>query len=231
VLATLAAIAFGAAPRSVTKTVPGASTLVVAAEGESEARSAGSYSLRVYAGTDRRFPYDVFVAGTLRRRHGTLESILFPDLDSDGSPEIVVVTRAVGSGGFLAADAFRLRGTTLALVGSVYGLAKDADPVGALIVKVGQRTYRGRMFWGHEVRAFKPCGSQSAYWVQAEGKPLKVLRDRSEKRGKIDQPLYVEAVGAIDTQSKRDGFARDYEGLFHLRSLARVSEVVPKNCG
>jgi len=96
-------------------------------------------------------------------------------------------------------------------------------------------TLRGRFYWGHEVESFQPCGSKKAYWVKGDKKVLQPLRDRAERlrqqRGKPYQPIYVEAVGAIDTKSKREGFAKDYQGLFHLRKVARVSNVVPKECG
>jgi hypothetical protein len=97
--------------------------------------SVGSYSVRTYAGTDSRFPYDGFIAGTIRPRDGAVDRILFSDLDRDGRPEIIVITRSAGTGGYLSADAFRLHDTTLLLVGSASGLAKDADPIRALDAK------------------------------------------------------------------------------------------------
>lgn len=95
-------------------------------------------------------------------------------------------------------------------------------------------TFRGRFHWGHEVRAFQPCGSANAYWVQGQESTLRPLRERSEElraRGKPYPPIYIEAVGALDTRSPREGFARDYDGQFHLRKVERVSDVVPKDCG
>jgi hypothetical protein len=92
-------------------------------------------------------------------------------------------------------------------------------------------SYRGTLTWGHEVRAFKPCGgSAKRYWVVGDENLLRPLRDRSE-RGKPYQPIYVEVVGAIDTQSTRDGFAKDYDGIFRLRDIRQVSDVVPEECG
>jgi len=44
--------------------------------------------------------------------------------------------RAAGTGGYRSADAFRLRGRALVLLGSVSGLAKDADPVRALSARL-----------------------------------------------------------------------------------------------
>jgi len=93
---------------------------------------------------------------------------------------------------------------------------------------------RGRFYWGHEVRSFQPCGSKSAYWVRADEKTLQPLRERAEElraqRGKPYPPLYIEAVGEIDTKSRKEGFAQGYDGLFHLREVARVSTVMPQDC-
>jgi hypothetical protein len=94
---------------------------------------------------------------------------------------------------------------------------------------------RGRFYWGHEVRSFQPCGSKRAYWVRADEKTLQPLRERAEhlraQRDKPYPPLYMEAVGEIDTKSKREGFAQSYDGLFRLREVKRLSDVVPKDCG
>jgi hypothetical protein len=63
---------------------------------------------------------------------------------------------------------------------------------------------------------------------------LQPLRDRTAKlreaRGKAYQPVYIEAAGELDTISKREGFAEDYDGLFRLRKVLRASNVVPTNC-
>jgi len=112
--------------------IPGTSTRVAVSEGELEPRSTGSYTLRAYAGSDARFPFDRFIAGIVRPRDGSPERILFSDLDHDGHPEIIVVIRSAGSGDFLCAEAFQLRVMTLSLVESACGLPKDADPVRAL---------------------------------------------------------------------------------------------------
>lgn len=135
--------ASGEPPRIARDVVPGTSTVVVVAEGQFEPRSVGSYSVRIYGGTDPRFPYDDFIAGSVRPRDGGVEDLLFADVDGDGTPEIVVVIRSAGTGGYLSADALQLHGTTLSLVESVAGLAKDADPVRALEGKVADRTVRG----------------------------------------------------------------------------------------
>jgi hypothetical protein len=95
-------------------------------------------------------------------------------------------------------------------------------------------TLRGRYYFGHEVESFRPCSSKKAYWVRGDDRTLQPLRERAErlreKRGKPYQPVYIQAAGALDTKSTREGFARDYDGLAHLRKVSRVSDVVPKAC-
>jgi hypothetical protein len=97
-----------------------------------------------------------------------------------------------------------------------------------------EATFHGRYYFGHEIRSFHPCGSKKAYWVSADEDISKVLRDRAERlrerRGKPNQPVYVEAVGEIDLETKREGFAEDYDGLLHLRKLVNVSDTVPNGC-
>jgi len=119
--------------------IPGGTTIVIVAEGDFEPRSVGSYGLRVYAGTNPRFPYDNFIAGTVRPRDGTVEDVRFSDLDRDGAPEIIVVIRSAGTGGYRSADSFQLHGTILTLLEKVSGLAKDADPIRALEAKLTNR--------------------------------------------------------------------------------------------
>ena len=112
--------------------MPGTPTMIVVAEGELEPRSIGSYSIRAYAEADPRSPFDHFVAGVVRPRDGAVEDVRFSDLDRDGSTDIIVVIRSVGTGGYVSADAFQLRGAALHLLASVADLPKDADPVQAL---------------------------------------------------------------------------------------------------
>ena len=116
--------------------IPGGPRIVVVAEGDFEPRSVGSYSLRAYAGTNPRFPYDIFIAGTVRPRDGTVEGRRAP---TPVTSMIIVVIRSAGTGGYLSADAFQLHGTVLTLLEAVSGLAKDADPIRALEAKLTNR--------------------------------------------------------------------------------------------
>ncbi len=131
----VAAFAYGAEPnlRFVKKfQFGGAPEVIVVAEGEFEPRSAGSYTVRLYAGSSKKFPTDDFVVGLVRPRNGIVEAVRFDDIDDDDRPEIVVIIRSVGSGGHLSADAFRYRARSLEFAASIAGLDKGADPIQAL---------------------------------------------------------------------------------------------------
>ena len=112
--------------------ISGSAEVVVVAEGDLEPRSVGSYSLRLYGGRSDKLPTDDFIVGLVRPRHGMVEAVRFNDIDGDDEPDVVVIIRSAGSGGYVSADAFRHRKGSLELITSVSGLDKRADPVSAL---------------------------------------------------------------------------------------------------
>lgn len=114
--------------------LPDGPEIIVVAEGEFEARSVGSYTLRIYSRANPSFPLDDYVAGLLRPRNGSIEEVRFHDFDGDGRAEIMIVIRSAGSGGYLSADVFAYREKSLRLVASVSDLPKDAD----LVAKIKQ---------------------------------------------------------------------------------------------
>ncbi len=111
----------------------GGQTLVVA-EGDFEARSIGSYSVRLYAAGGAQASDDVgiFVAGLVRARNGTLEKVLLESLRPGEAPSVIVTMRSVGTGSYVSADAFQVVGNKVLLRASVADIAADADPVTAL---------------------------------------------------------------------------------------------------
>jgi hypothetical protein len=116
--------------------IPGSRETVVVAEGDFEARSVGSYALRVYGGASQKSPMDDFIVGVIRPRNGTIEAVKFDTVDGDDHPEIVVIIRSAGTGGYLSADAWSYRAGLLELVLSVSDLDKAADTIRALRDKV-----------------------------------------------------------------------------------------------
>jgi hypothetical protein len=144
--AGLSAAAFAASPDCVTEsrfvqtvTLPSGQTAVVA-EGDCEARSLGSYSVRLYRDGDATF----YQAGVILEREGTIEAVRLADLDGDGRDDMVVVMRSVGSGGYVAAQAFSVANNRIEARSSVKDLPADADPVAALTKTTKSDKVKGR---------------------------------------------------------------------------------------
>ena len=106
--------------------------VAVVAEGDMEARSIGSYSVRIYSNADSKYSTDDYICGLVQPRDGTVEDVKFADVNHDKSKELIVTIRCVGTGQYLSADAFSFKGKRLTRVGSVSDLPKDADCVAAL---------------------------------------------------------------------------------------------------
>jgi len=116
---------------------------VVVAEGDFEPRSIGSYSVRIY-GANPDFPTDDFVCGTIRPRDGIVEKVIIQDINGNGTEEIIVIIRSVGTGGYLSADVFQYQPKQLMLLESVTDLTKKADPIHELTKKAAEKELEGQ---------------------------------------------------------------------------------------
>ena len=112
-------------------TLPAGETVVVA-EGDLEARSVGSFSVRLYEAAAAPDETTFFTSGLFRPRDGIVEKVSLADVDGDQQREVVVVVRTVGTGSYLSAHAFSVAKNKLIFCAAVEGLASDADPVAAL---------------------------------------------------------------------------------------------------
>ena len=118
--------------RFITKLKLPSGLTAVVAEGEFEARSIGSFSIRLY---DAAAPGDettFFLSGLIHRRDGGIEKVLLADVVGDRRPEIVAIVRSVGTGGYLSAHAFAIDEQRLLFRAAVESLPPDADPLAAL---------------------------------------------------------------------------------------------------
>ncbi|WP_310600111.1 PliI family lysozyme inhibitor of I-type lysozyme [Desulfobulbus sp.] len=111
--------------------LPTGQTAVVA-EGDFEARSLGSFSVRLYEAAPAPDETTFFIAGLIRPRDGVIEKTLLADIDGDRQPELIVVVRSAGTGGYLSAHAFAFAKDHLLFRAQAEDLAADADPVPAL---------------------------------------------------------------------------------------------------
>jgi hypothetical protein len=128
-----AASSAAAAGRFVIKLrLPSGQTVVVS-EGEFEARSIGSFSIRLYQSAAPENGTTFFISGLVSAREGVVEKVMLADINGDELAEIIVIVRSVGTGSYLSAHAFSVdMDQRLFLLASIEGLQSTADPVSAL---------------------------------------------------------------------------------------------------
>ena len=122
----------GAQGRFVARLMLPTGQTAVVAEGDFEARSIGSFSVRIYESAPAPNETTFFTAGLIRHRDGSVEKVMLADVDGDRQAEIIVVVRSAGSGGYLSAHALAFTNDGLSFRAGVEGLPPDADPVVAL---------------------------------------------------------------------------------------------------
>jgi hypothetical protein len=123
-----ASAAFASGDRFVQKLALPDGQAVVVAEGDLEARSIGTYAVRLYSSDDTTF----YLSGLIAKRDGGIETVRLADLDGKGEQQLVVVVRSAGTGGYLSAQAFSFADKRIEARSHVENLPKDADPVAAL---------------------------------------------------------------------------------------------------
>jgi len=106
--------------------LPTGQTAVIA-EGDFEARSLGSFCVRLYDAASAGDETTFFSCGLVMARDGSIEEVVLTDIDGGKNPEIVVVVRSAGSGGYLSAHALAFEGGKLVFIASVQGLPADGD--------------------------------------------------------------------------------------------------------
>jgi hypothetical protein len=132
VLLLAASVQAVAQDRTVSKlTLPNGTTVVVA-EGDFEARSVGSFSVRLYEAAAAPDETTFFTSGLVRARDGAVEKVMLADINGDQQQEVVVTIRSIGTGNYISAHAFAVTNDKLVFLAEVEGLAANADPVAAL---------------------------------------------------------------------------------------------------
>ena len=112
--------------------LPSGQTVVVS-EGKFEARSIGSFSIRLYQAASVGDETTFFSSGLISGRDGIIEKVVLVDIYSDEQPEIIVIVRSVGTGNYLSAHAFAIgKHGQLISISVVESLQPEADPVEAL---------------------------------------------------------------------------------------------------
>ena len=88
----------------------------------------------------------------------------------------------------------------------------------------------GLFVWGHEVRSFRPCGSEDELWLIGPPEVMEPLV--AEYRKLTDgphQPVYVRFVGDV-SGAPEDGFGADYDGVFGVREVVEIRRLAASDC-
>jgi len=119
--------------------LPDGQTAVVA-EGDLEARSIGTYSVRLYRDAD----LVQFESGMIKARDGVVEAVRIADLNGKGDNQLIVIVRSVGTGGYVSAQAFSFDNGRIEARSKVADLASDADPIAAMTKTTKSDTTLGK---------------------------------------------------------------------------------------
>ena len=94
----------------------------------------------------------------------------------------------------------------------------------------GDSTRTGLYVWGAEVNSFRPCGTDSVFWVLAAPELLTRLRTAHDSLTKRPyEPVYVRIRGHRSSQ-KTDGFAEETHGYFQVTAVLEIRRPRPSEC-
>jgi hypothetical protein len=212
--------------------LPTGQTAVVA-EGDFEARSIGSFTVRLYAKAEPPDATTFFTSGLVRPRDGTVEKVTLADVDGRGAQEIVVITRSAGSGGYLSAQAFDVTGDQVGFVNEVMDLPPNADVVEAL--RKAARAATPQAAWRATVQGVGPVklGMTLAQAEQAMGRRLVSAWPEAATsecayytaEPKIEGLLFMTAQGRIVRYDVRGASVRTRSGVAVGDSVEHVRAV------
>jgi hypothetical protein len=119
--------------------------------------------------------------------------------------------------------------TVAAAFGCVHPDESPGRPAAAADPEVGG-VVEGLFVWGHEVRSFRPCGSQDELWVVGAPEITQPLIAEFRKLTERPyQPVYVRLVGEISNKQE-DGFGADYDGTLRVREVLEVRPATGTDC-
>lgn len=91
------------------------------------------------------------------------------------------------------------------------------------------KTLSGKLTIGHEVRSFKPCGSDKEFWVSDNTGELKKLYDKLTTDKKPYTPIFAE-IEFIDKGKANEGFPADYESVYEVVNILKTGKIADKDC-
>ena len=141
ILPVLGTMSVHASERFVQKLAIAPGLVAVVSEGDLEARSIGSYAVRVYFDSAASSENDTtfYTAGLIRAREGAVVSIAPLQVAWRKYPLLLVVIQSVGTGGYISADALSVGRREIRLLANVANLGPDQDPAKVLLRKLARK--------------------------------------------------------------------------------------------
>jgi hypothetical protein len=88
---------------------------------------------------------------------------------------------------------------------------------------------KGYLTLGHEVRTFKPCGSNKTFWVTDKTGKLQELYSKLTVGKKPYTPIFTE-IEVKDKGKAKEGFPAEYEGVYEVVNVLKARNISNKDC-
>jgi len=91
------------------------------------------------------------------------------------------------------------------------------------------KTLEGQLTLGHEVRTFKPCGSDKTFWVSDKTGKLKEFYSKLTVGKKPYTPIFIE-IEVKDKGKAKKGFPAEYESVYEVVNVLKARNISSKDC-
>ena len=100
---------------------------------------------------------------------------------------------------------------------------------GTTLLEQKSKTLEGLLTLGHEVRTFKPCGSDKTFWVSDTTGKLKEFYSKLTVGKKPYTPIFTE-IEVKDKGKAKEGFPAEYESVYEVVNVLKARNISSKDC-
>src|SRR5687767_6389627 len=100
---------------------------------------------------------------------------------------------------------------------------------GTTLLEQQSKTLEGQLTLGHEVRTFKPCGSDKTFWVSDKTGKLEEFYSKLTVGKKPYTPIFAE-IEFKDKGKAKEGFPAEYESVYEVVNVLKARNISGKDC-
>jgi len=100
---------------------------------------------------------------------------------------------------------------------------------GTTLLEQKSKTLEGQLTLGHEVRTFKPCGSDKTFWISDKTGKLKEFYSKLTVGKKPYTPIFIE-IEVKDKGKAKEGFPAEYESVYEVVNVLKARNISSKDC-